>query len=173
MPRSLASILAVMTLLSGCSNGTPVLEDSLGTRVGWMCEGHDCQVNGVSIEPPDCDGEDIFVVGAGALAVLCAASVATDHTLTLHETTCRPLLCATPDDCPQWPDRRYGCDAGFCTTADLALDALDIEATCLRLAARGATCADIDADPVVQRAVQTATDACASGPCAIPAECRP
>jgi hypothetical protein len=171
--RSALSLAVVFCLVAGCSTGTPLLEDSLGTRVGWLCEGHDCQVNGVSVEPPDCDGDDIFVVGAGAIAVLCASSVAMDHTLTLHEATCRPLLCATETDCPQWPDRRYGCDSGFCTTADLALDMLDIEAVCLRTAARGATCADIDADPSVQMAMSMASAACASGPCTIPAACRP
>lgn len=115
----------------------------------------------------------MFVVGAGAIAVLCAASVATDHTFTLHEATCRPLLCATEADCPEWPDRHYGCDGGFCTTSELALDRLDIEATCLRRAARLDTCAAIDADPAVTSAMASAASACASGPCAIPASCRP
>lgn len=141
--------------------------------MGWVCEAHDCQVNGTSVAPPDCDGTDVFVVGAGAIAVLCAASVATDHSLTVHDATCRPLLCATESDCPEWPDRRYGCDGGFCTTAGLALDVLDIEAVCLRTAVRGDTCAAIDADPAVQMAMTTAASACASGPCSLPASCRP
>ena len=150
-----------------------MLEDALGTRVSWTCQVHDCQVTGTSVEPPDCDGDDVFVVGAGAIAVLCAASVAADHSLTLHEATCRPLICASEADCPQWPDRRYGCDGGFCTTSELALDALEVEAVCLRNARRGPTCAAIAADPTVIAAASTAASACATGGCTLPAECRP
>lgn len=173
--RRLFGPLGLLLLASfpACAGSTPVLEDSLGTRVQWMCAGHDCQVTGSSAPPPDCDGDDIFVVGAGAIAVLCGASVAADHSLSVHDATCRPLLCATADDCPQWPDRRYGCDGGFCTTADLALDALDVEASCLHLAPRADTCAAVDADPVVIAAMSTASSACAAGPCTIPAACRP
>jgi len=140
-----------------------VLEDSLGTRVQWMCEGHDCQVTGTSTPPPDCDGDDVFVIGAGALAVLCGASVATDtHVLSVQAS-----------DCPQWADRMYGCDGGFCTTSDLALDVLDVEATCLRLAPRQDTCAATDTDPMVVMAMTTATNACTSSGCALPSTCRP
>lgn len=158
--------------MPACAGGTPTLEDSTGVRVQWTCEAHDCQVTGSSIAPPDCDGDDIWVVGAGALGVLCSASIGSDHMLTLREATCRPLICASESDCPEWPDRHYGCDSGFCTTADLALDALDIEATCLRTLNRADTCAEIDADPVVASAMSTATTVCMTG-CAIPASCRP
>jgi len=150
-----------------------VLEDSLGTRVQWTCEGHDCSVTGTSQAPPDCAGDDIFVVGAGAIAILCGASVGADHALSLHEASCRPLLCATESDCPQWPDRHYGCDGGFCTTSTQTLDMLDIESVCLRLAPRGDTCDAIDADPAVAMARATATSACTTTGCTIPASCRP
>jgi hypothetical protein len=166
-------LLLCFPALPSCASAPPVLEDSLGTRVTWMCEGHECQVTGTSDAPPDCDGDDIFVVGAGAIAILCAASVATDHSLTLHEATCRPLICATEGDCPQWPDRMYGCDGGFCTTASLALDAIDVEATCLRLAPRQDTCAATDADPAVVMATSTAMAACTTSGCTIPESCRP
>jgi hypothetical protein len=163
-----------LSVLPACAGQTPVLEDSLGTRVQWTCEAHECQVTGTSAPPPDCDGDDIFVIGAGAIAVLCGASVATDnHMLSVHDATCRPVICAQASDCPQWPDRMYGCDGGFCTTSDLALDVLDIEATCLRLAPRQDTCAATDTDPRVVSAMTTATSACTTSGCTLPSSCRP
>jgi len=165
--------LVCLFVLPACMTSTPVLEDSLGTRVQWMCEAGMCQVSGASVAPPVCGDNDIFVVGAGAIAVLCGASVAMDHSFTIDDANCRPLICASSDDCPQWPDRRYGCDGGFCTTSALALDRIDIVATCLRTVPRDATCAAADADPMVVAARANATAACSSSGCTIPASCRP
>lgn len=133
----------------------------------------ECQVTASSEPPPECEGDDIFVVGAGALAILCGASIDATHTLVLREASCRPLVCNVAADCPHWPDRDYGCDGGICTTSEVPLDALDLEALCLLHAARGATCEAMDADPAVAMALAQAQAACNATGCAIPEACRP
>ncbi|MFO0681908.1 MAG: hypothetical protein U0234_07655 [Sandaracinus sp.] len=174
MSRSRIALLALpLLVVPACASRTPTLADSVGTVVEWSCMTGECQVTASSEPPPECEGDDIFVVGAGALAILCGASIDATHTLVLREASCRPLVCNVAADCPHWPDRDYGCDGGICTTSEVALDALDIEALCLLHAARAATCEATDADPAVAMALAQAQAACTATGCAIPEACRP
>jgi hypothetical protein len=169
--------LPLLALLApGCRVASPTLEDSLGVVVQWDCSGRDCQVTGSSAAPPDCGGPEVWVVAAGAVALLCGATVTPDHSLMVHEESCRPIMCGSSDDCPQWNDRPYGCDGHVCTTPatnNIQLDVLDVQSSCLLTAPRGATCAEAQMDPVLASAHAMAVAACAPGVCTIPDACRP
>lgn len=172
-----ASLCAPSALLLGCFTESPaVLEDTQGNLVDWECRGGDCDAvpRRGTTEPPACGGEgdERWVVGAGAVAILCAASdVASD--LVVHEATCRPLACHDELDCPQWEDLVYGCDGGVCTTAALALDPLDVRAVCLRNVPRLATCDAQASDETTRARDALALEACPSAAaCTIPDACR-
>ncbi|MDQ3035644.1 MAG: hypothetical protein M3Y87_24775 [Myxococcota bacterium] len=173
--RTLVTTSAIF--LAGCFTESPdVLQDTLGVAVGWECDGGECEVSlrRVTADPPVCAADDRWVVGAGAVAILCAASEEGGE-LAVHESTCRPIACDDELDCPQWDDLSYGCDVGICTTSFFDLDPLDVRAACLRLVPRRETCEaqDADADTIARTAIAAA--ACPDGApgCAIPEECRP
>lgn len=164
-------------LLAGCFTESPAaLEDTLGVVVGWECDGGECEASlrRITEDPPSCGEGDRWVVGAGAVAILCAASEDGGE-LAVHESTCRPIACDDELDCPQWDDLSYGCDVGICTTPSFDLDGLDVRAACLRLVPRRATCdaQDTDADTITQTAIAAAACPEDAPGCAIPEACRP
>lgn len=173
---ALASLLLLPTSAGSCvGQAPPSLEDSRGVRVEWACSGRTCEVTGSSVPPPTCTALpdiDLFVLGAGAIAMLCGASVV-GRTFELHEESCRPIVCADEGDCPQWDDRRYGCDAGTCTTTTRAPDMLDVTTACLATVDRPPTCVATGADPATQAALTNADGACSGSACTIPEVCRP
>src|SRR5690606_29675778 len=114
-----ASALALSLSLSfGCALENPDhVEDSTGAETGWSCAGGSCTTirESFSAPVPDCPGDDTeLLVGAGALALLCAVSLDADGGDVLHPLTCRPLVCADGLDCPQWAGREYTCVEGVC-----------------------------------------------------------
>ncbi len=168
--------LSAIALSISCARQTaPTLEDSRGVVVQWECSAGECQVTGTSDPPPACTALpdiDLFVLGAGSFALLCGASVV-GHALVLHDESCRPIRCANETDCPQWDDRRYGCDAGLCTTTTRALDLLDVTAACLADVDRPATCVAAGMDAATQDGLLLAASACTAEGCTLPEACRP
>lgn len=175
MPRLALLALPLLLVLPGCFTESPAsLADTQGVIVGWTCERGACEVEprGATLDPPACGERDQWVVGAGAIAILCAATEDDAGELSVRESTCRPLACDDELDCPQWEDLVYGCDAGVCTTDRLALDALDVRAACLRHLPRAASCDENDADPDNVARTALAARACPDArTCAIPEEC--
>lgn len=170
-------LVALALPLAGCfTESPPVLEDTLGAVVGWSCDDGPCDVvpRLSTLDPPVCGERDRWVVGAGALAILCAASEEGGELL-VHESTCRPLACADELDCPQWDELHYGCDAGICTTGSFGLDALDVRAACLQGVPRLASCEAQDADPATIERTALVASTCSAGTtrCEIPEACRP
>ena len=144
-------------------------------RVEWSCSRGNCEATATSVPPPVCAALpdiDLFVLGEGALAVVCGASVVSGA-LVLHEATCRPVRCVGAADCPQWDDRLYSCVLGWCATDSRAPDLLDVTAACLANVDRPATCAALSTDPETQAALMTALAACTAASCAIPETCAP
>ncbi|UJR79520.1 hypothetical protein [Sandaracinus amylolyticus] len=175
--RRVVPLLALASLLAlpGCFTESPAaLADTQGVLVGWTCEHGDCEVEPrtATVDPPACGERDQWVVGAGAIAILCAATESDGGELTVHEATCRPLACDDELDCPQWEDLVYGCDGGVCTTDRFDLDVLDVRAACLRGVPRAPTCALQDEDPATIDRSALATNACpGEGPCELPEAC--
>lgn len=174
MPR-LALVALLLAFVPGCFTESPVsLADTQGVLVGWTCERGACEVEprSATADPPMCGERDQWVVGAGAIAILCAATEDDEGELTVRESTCRPLACEDELDCPQWEDLVYGCDGGVCTTDRLPLDGLDVRAACLRHLPRAATCDENDADPDNLARTALAARACPDArTCAVPEEC--
>ena len=166
----------IAAVVPSCLGRTPPsLEDSRGVRVEWACSGGTCEVTGSSVPPPACTALpsiDLFVLGAGSLALLCGASVV-DRTLVLHDATCRPIRCRDRAECPQWDDRAYTCEAGTCATSTRAPDLLDVTAACLARVDRPATCAAIATDAATQDALAQIEGACTETECEIPEACLP
>ena len=175
MRRSALLALPLIVLVPGCFTESPVsLAAPQGVLVGWTCERGACEVEprSATIDPPACGEPDQWVVGAGAVAILCAAPQDDAGELAVVESTCRPLACDDELDCPQWEDLVYGCDSGVCTTDRLSLDALDVRAACLRHVPRAATCDENDGDPDNVARTALAARACPDArTCAIPEEC--
>ncbi|HEY8432943.1 MAG TPA: hypothetical protein VIL20_31440 [Sandaracinaceae bacterium] len=175
MPRS-RSHLCLAALLAGCVPDNPSsLRDTTGAEIGWSCGWDGCttvQHGGAPVVPSGCGDDTEHLVGAGALAILCAVSRGAGGRDVVHERTCRPIACADELDCPQWEDRRYLCVASICQNEDLALDRLDVTALCLYDVPRHESCGAIDADPEVARRMALVEEACDGARChRVPAEC--
>lgn len=159
----------------GCAVENPDhVEDTTGVEMGWGCVNGNCSTiqETFSPLPPDCAGEDTeLLVGAGGLAILCAVSRGPEGEDIVHQTTCRPLVCADELDCPQWSDRPYACVEELCQTS-LALDAVDIMSLCLWDVPRHDSCAEAGADPMVRERLALVTGACDDDDgCRVPAAC--
>jgi hypothetical protein len=93
----------------------------------------------------------------------------------IHETTCRPLVCADELDCPQWNDREYACVEQLCQVRDAtgwALDDLDLTALCLWDLPRHASCGEAGADPAVEARLAAVAEVCDEAGCvAAPPAC--
>lgn len=158
----------VLFLAPSCARESPsTLLDSTGVEALWECSRGDCEITRASEIVPSCGERAWYVVGAGALAVLCV-----DVGGEVDPATCRPIVCDSDLDCPQWEARGYGCDGGFCSTSALGLDHLDVVATCLATTPREPSCALTDA---ATARIAIAEAACAEGAigCTIPEACLP
>lgn len=167
-PWGLAGLIA--SLAAGCAAENPTsLRDTTGAEIAWECGYGGCVTvqDGYAPPVPSGCGEDTeHLVGAGALAVLCAVSRAPEGGDLVHERTCRPIACADELDCPQWEERLYGCVESICQSdAGLALDRLDVTALCLFDVPRHASCEAIDADAEVARRMALVDEACEGERC--------
>ncbi len=171
--RSPAWALALATL-AGCAIENPSsLRDTTGAEIGWECVYGSCAPvrDGYGPPVPSGCGEDTeYLVGAGALAILCAVSNE-DGADVVHEGTCRPLACADELDCPQWQERTYACVSSLCQT-ELVFDRLDVIALCLSDVPRHESCEAADADPLVAARMALVDGACEGERCErVPEEC--
>lgn len=152
------------------------LRDTTGAEIGWECGYGACTTvqGGYSPVVPSGCGEDTeHLVGAGALAILCAVSRAPDGTDLVHERTCRPIACADELDCPQWEERAYACVSSLCQAErGLPLDRLDLTALCLFDVPRHESCEAIDGDAEVAHRMALVDGACEGERCArVPEGC--
>jgi hypothetical protein len=168
----LLSVLLLLLLPACGVENPPVLEDTTGAEVGWECVAGSCSPSIQSWSPqvPSMCGEETeLLVGAGALAILCAVSVEGGRDV-VHERTCRPIACADELDCPQWEAREYRCDNELCQTF-IGMDRIDIASLCLWDLPRHASCSEADEDPEVDRRIALVDAACAGEECTIPEGC--
>lgn len=173
MRRTTWGLAAALASLSiGCAVENPShVQDSTGVEMGWSCERGACTTERRSYSPlpPACEGEDTeLLVGAGAIAILCAVSRGPDGEDVVHETTCRPLVCADDLDCPQWNEREYACIEEVCQVREAAgwvLDRLDMTALCLWDVPRHADCATAQSDPRVLERLARVEEACDATRC--------
>lgn len=151
-------------LVTGCAVENPTsVRDTTGAEIGWDCGYGHCstvQDSYAPVVPSGCGDETEHLVGAGALALLCAVSRAPDGSDVVHERTCRPIACADELDCPQWEERLYGCVESICQTEGLTLDRVDVTALCLFDVPRHASCEAIDADPRVAERMALVDEVC-------------
>ena len=171
--------LVGLLIAPGCAIENPDhVQDSTGAETGWGCASGGCSTirETFSRLPPECgDGDAELLVGAGALALLCAVSIDAEGEDVVHPLTCRPLVCADGLDCPQWAGRNYVCIQGLCqvdATAGWHLDRVDLIALCLHDLPRHASCDEAETDPVVIERLAAVDMVCDEVSCeAIPDGC--
>lgn len=165
---------AIAILLVGCAvENPPVLEDTTGAEIGWECERGSCSpvlASWSAQVPAMCGERTELLVGAGALAILCAVSVDAEGRDVVHERTCRPIACADELDCPQWEGREYACENELCQTP-LVMDRIDVASLCLWDIERHASCPEAEEDAEVDRRMEAVDAACDAGGCTIPDGC--
>jgi len=162
--------LSILSLLaSGCIvENPPTVTDTTGAELGWTCDRGSCTTEIIAGSPgvPSMCGEDTeLLVGAGALAILCAVSVDAGGSDVVHERTCRPLACADDLDCPQWEARGYGCLNDVCQIAGRRLDRIDLAALCLWDLPRHTSCTRADADTEIDRRLALRDGVCSGDDC--------
>lgn len=173
MRRTLARVLGWSFLVCGltaCSvENPPLLRDTTGAELGWSCDFGRCVTVQESFSPAvptDCGERTEHLVGAGALALLCAVSQSARGEDIVHERTCRPLACFDELDCPQWQERGYACIEGICQSTDgTPLDRLDMTALCLFDVPRHASCVAAEDDAEVDRRMVLVDGACDARGC--------
>ncbi|MBZ0121427.1 MAG: hypothetical protein K8H88_30810 [Sandaracinaceae bacterium] len=168
-PRSALSIL--LLALGGCAVENPAsILDSTGAELGWDCDRGTCAAVERSYSPtvPACGPGAEYVVGNGALAILCVLTRAAGGGDLVHQETCRPLVCRDGLDCPQYEGRSYYCVEGLCQSSQVDLDALDAVALCLWDVERLESCDSQLADPRTLERIALAQAACPEGRCALP-----
>jgi hypothetical protein len=167
--------VSLALLVSGCLAENPAsLTDTTGADIGWDCSRGSCTTvrDATSASVPSmCGAATDLLVGAGALAILCAVSVGPDGADVVHERTCRPIACADELDCPQWEERAYTCLASICQYEALALDRVDVSALCLYDVPRHESCAAAEEDALADERMAAVDAACADGTCTIPEGC--
>lgn len=160
--------VGIATPSLGCTLENPsVVRDTTGAELGWECDYGACTTVRESFSPPvptGCGEDTELLVGAGALAILCAVSRAPDGSDLVHERTCRPLACRDELDCPQWSARTYACVADICQT-DGVFDRVDVTALCLFDVERHASCGDAEDDPLVGARMALVDAACPGDRC--------
>lgn len=182
MRLPLAFVCALSPVLAaslGCSVENPDhVQDTTGAETGWDCVSGSCNAvrTSFSAPVPDCEGADTeLLVGAGALAILCAVSRDAEGADVVHVETCRPLACGGALDCPQYGARSYACIQSICQVEDetgFGLDPIDVSALCLFDVPRHASCDAARADALVSERLAAAQSACEGAACTrIPAGC--
>ena len=166
--------LAALSFSTACAVENPsFIEDTTGAELGWSCDTGSCNAVHHSFSPEiptGCGDDTELLVGAGGIAILCAVSRDAEGADVVHERTCRPLACYDELDCPQWDARAYACVEGICQS-ELALDRVDLAALCLFDVPRHASCAEADADALVDQRMALVDEACADGCTNVPAGC--
>jgi hypothetical protein len=165
--------LVSASLCVGCAgvDNPDYVTDSTGAQTGWGCVRGACSTvrESYSPPPPDCEGADTeLLVGAGAIAILCAVSVGPSGEDVVHETTCRPLVCEIDAQCPQWTAREYACIEEVCQVRNAGgweLDRVDMTALCLWDVPRHQSCATSRSDPAVVDRLALVDEACPGGTC--------
>jgi hypothetical protein len=170
-----AALVLVLTLAGCVAENPSVVRDTTGAELGWTCDYGSCTTVRESFSPPvptGCGERTELLVGAGALAIVCAVSAGELGDI-VHERTCRPLACSDALDCPQWEERLYACVEDLCQAEEgLLLDRTDVVALCLWDVPRHASCAEAEDDPEVDRRIALVDASCDGTRCsAVPDGC--
>ncbi len=178
------AIAVTVSLAVACSarerTNPTVIRDSLGAEFAWTCTDTVCKFGSSPSTPevpPACRkvGGDWGWVSGRFFSTCCFFPFATGSEIVTG--SCRPIVCATDDDCP-WADfgTTFTCQAGLCES-DAPLGWRDAMAMCLVTQPRIDWCAvePFDHSGPYKDVTLHVLETCPLGvgrPCTVPSDCR-